>query len=291
MYGFNMENESPGDNRRRLDGQVVLVTGASRGIGRAIAVRCAAAGASVALTARSQDKLEETAAHVRDAGSRALVLPGDVTDYGQVRAVVARTESELGAIHTLVNDAGRLAAIGPTWETEPGNWWQDVTVNLLGVYHFCRAAIPGMIERGSGRVINFAGGGAGKPFEFASAYGSSKAAIVRFTETLAAELEQVEAPVKVFAISPGFVRTAMTEQFAKKEPGRKWMSRLVERLKAGDDVSPENAAAMVVVLASGLLDKLAGRYLRSPEDIQQIEALRSEAAGIVEQEERVLRIT
>lgn len=274
----------------RLEQQNVIVTGASRGIGRVIAQHCASEGARVALAARSKRDLEEIARVIRTAGGHAVALPTDVTDHASVRRLITRVAEQLGPPDLLVNNAGRLGAIGPTWDTDPADWWSDVTVNLRGVYQLCRAVLPGMRERGAGRIINMVGGGTGGPFPFASAYACSKAAVMRFTETLATELTHTESPVRVFALSPGFVRTAMTEQFTQTKPGRAWMGRLSERLNAGEDNSPELAAEMVVTLGTGALDKLHGRYLHSARDAERLAELTEHASEIAEQDIRTLRL-
>jgi NAD(P)-dependent dehydrogenase (short-subunit alcohol dehydrogenase family) len=170
------------------------------------------------------------------------------------------------------------------------NWWRDVTVNLLGVFHLCCAVLPDLRERGSGRVINVVGGGTRGPFPFASGYACGKPAVMRFTETLAEELTEAKSAVKVFALSPGFVRTRMTEQFADKEAGRKWMGGLIARLEARDVDAPERAAEMVVVIATGALDELHGRYLHSAQDLEDLKSLRDHAEDIAEEDTRTLRI-
>ncbi len=274
----------------RLQDQTIIVTGASRGIGRAVAQRCAAEGARVAIAARSERALQETAKMIHDQGGESLVVPTDVTNYESIQRLVSITQEHLGGVDVLANIAGRLDAIGPWWEADPANWWSDVTVNLLGVFHPAHAVMPIMQERKRGRIINMVGGGTRGPFPFASGYACSKAAVTRLTETMAEELSQVDSRVKVFALSPGFVRTRMTEQFAQTETGRKWMAQLSDRLKAGDDNSPQNAAEIVVEIASGGLDDLHGRYLHAPEDVDRLDSLRQSAAGIVEEDARTLRV-
>ncbi|MBN1825070.1 MAG: SDR family oxidoreductase [Candidatus Eisenbacteria bacterium] len=267
-----------------------LVTGAGRGIGRAIATRLAADGAATALAARTAAELEEARTEIERAGGRAATYILDVTDAGAVEATVARAESELGPIDLLVNNAGSLAALGPTWETDPEAWWTDLRTNLYGVYLCCRALIPRMIARGGGRIVNLAGGGTAGPFPFASAYGSTKAAVMRLTETLTAELKIASAPIQVFALSPGFVRTAMTAPFAETEEGRRWMGRLADRIDRGLDIPPEKAAAMVAAIASGRLDALRGRYMDAQDDSDRIEEMEAGAREIIEKDLRVLRI-
>jgi len=276
--------------KERDGGGTALVTGAGRGIGRAIAERLAAEGAAVALAARSAGELEEAREAIARAGGRAAAYPLDVTDPAAVESVVARAEEDLGPVDLLVNNAGSLVSLGPTWETDPEEWWTDLRTNLFGLYLCCRALIPRMNARGGGRIVNVTGGGTAWPFPFASAYGSTKAGVMRLTETLSAELKETGSPVKVFAMSPGFVRTAMTERFAGTDEGRRWMGRLAERLDRGLDVSPERAASVVAAVAAGRLDALEGRHMDAGDDAERLAELEARGGEIAAKGLRVLRI-
>jgi len=227
-----------------------LVTGAGRGIGAEIARKLAADGWSVAIVARSRGALAKVAAQT---GAMPLVL--DVTDA----AAVERITAEVGRIDLLVNNAGTGGVGGSTWEKSPAAWWRVVEVNLLGPFLCSRAVLPGMCERGYGRIVNVASNAAFFRLDtdwdasIDSAYQASKAALVRLTEALAAEARAFG--VFVFAISPGMVKTEMTEQvFAEI-----W-----------DDESvwspPELTAELVAFLASGALDELSGRYIHAAVD-------------------------
>jgi NAD(P)-dependent dehydrogenase (short-subunit alcohol dehydrogenase family) len=274
----------------RLDGQVVLITGASRGIGRAMAERCARLGGRVALAARNEEELDRAAEAIRRTGGEAATAPCDVTRPHLVDHMLERVREELGPVDLLVNNAGSLSAIGPTWKCEPETWWSDVEVNLRGAFLCAWSVLPNMIRCGRGRIINIVGGGVTGPFPFASAYACSKAALTRLTETLARELDDNCVPVRVFALSPGFVRTPMTRQFIETAPGRAWMTRLAEKLERGGDVSPDMAAEMVVRIGAGELDRFHGRYLHSAEDLEKLDELKDHAAEIAEQDGRVLRL-
>lgn len=269
----------------KLQDQVVIVTGAGRGIGRAIAHKCAAAGAKVALTSRTEAQLQQVAGEIRDAGGTALVIPADVTDQDSVNNMVQTTETELGPVDLLVNNAGSFFSIGPAWETDPTAWWRDVTINVLGVYLGCHAVLPGMIERGQGRVINLIGGGTTNPFPYGSGYGTSKAAVMRFTETLAVEAK--EHGVKVFAMGPGLVRTALTEFQMESEEGRRWMARIVNMLETGKDVPPTLAGELAVEIGSGRFDALVGRAVSVGFDH---EAMATRADEIIEKDLYTLRL-
>ena len=227
----------------RLDGQVVLITGGGRGIGANIARELAAAGAKVAVSARTKDQVEAVAQEI---GGLAVVA--DVSKREDVEAMVAQVESELGPIDLLVANAGINKHESAAWEMDPDDWWQIFDVNVFGTFLSCRAVIPGMIGRGRGRIVITGSGAAYLPTSSNSAYAASKAAVWRFGEVLAAQLKPHRIPV--FVISPGLVKTDMTANF-------------------GDDAAwtpPELAPQLVHVLASGRADALAGRYLHAEHD-------------------------
>jgi len=222
---------------------VALVTGGGRGIGAAIARELAQAGMRVAVTGRTAEQVEAVAAEI---GGIALV--GDVSRGDDVLTWVERTESEVGPIDLLAANAGIGGPRVATWEAEPGRWWQTLEVNVLGVHLCCAAVIPGMLERGRGRIVITGSGAAYLPSSRNTAYAASKAAVWRYGETLANELR---GRIPVFVISPGLVRTAMTaDAFPDDAP---W-------------TPPELAPRLVRVLASGRADALAGRYLHAEHD-------------------------
>jgi 3-oxoacyl-[acyl-carrier protein] reductase len=162
--------------------------------------------------------------------------------------MVKRVESTYGRLDLLVSNAGISVDEKAAWELEPADWWRVFEVNVLGVYLCCRAVVPGMLARGGGRIVNVASGAAYLPGSSSTAYSASKAAVHRFSETLARQLEPRGIPV--FSISPGLVRTRMTESFGDDAP---W-------------TPPELAPRLVRALASGRLDGLAGRYLHAEHD-------------------------
>jgi len=245
-----------------LQGQIALVTGGGRGIGRNIALELAAAGMSVAVAGRSRDEVDAVA---KEIGGRALV--GDVSK----REDVERWFSEVGDIDLLVCNAGMsVGEHDAAWELEPADWWRVFEVNVLGVYLCCRAVIPGMLERGRGRIVNVASGAAYLPGLKSTAYGASKAAVHRFSEALANQLELHGIPV--FSISPGLVKTRMTESFGDDMP---W-------------TPPELAPQLVRALASGRLDKLAGRYLHAEHD--DVGDLAARAGEIVDNDLNAIRL-
>jgi NAD(P)-dependent dehydrogenase (short-subunit alcohol dehydrogenase family) len=226
-----------------LAGQIALVTGGGRGIGADVARELASAGMRVAVSARTRDQVESVAAEL--AG---LAIVGDVAEAADVERTVAETERELGPIDLLVANAGISIAHGDIWEVDPEQWWRVHEVNVLGVYLCCRAVIPQMLARGRGRIVITGSGAAYLPGAKSTAYTSSKAAVCRFGETLA---NQLEGRIPVFPISPGLVRSELTEgSFPDDAP---W-------------TPPECAPRLVRSLASGRFDRLSGRYLHAEHD-------------------------
>ncbi len=247
-----------------LTGQVALVTGGGRGIGANIARELASAGARVAVAARTQSQVEDVARQIDG-----LALEVDITDRGAVSRMVAETERHLGPIQLLAANAGIGNQDGATWELDPADWWRVLEVNVLGVHLCCRAVIPDMLERGKGRIVITGSGAAYLPGSGHTAYPASKAAVCRYGETLANELE---GRIPVFFFSPGLVRTAMLDDAPDDLP---W-------------TSPELAPRLVRVLASGRADALAGRYIHAEHD--DIEDLIRRADEIRENDLNAIRL-
>lgn len=247
-----------------LDGQIALVTGGGRGIGANIARELASAGARVAVAARTSDQLEELALAID-----ALPVVADVSRPDSVDTLVRAVESGLGPIDILCANAGIGSRDAYAWETDPDEWWRVFEVNVLGVYLTCRAIIPGMLERGRGRIVITGSGAAYLPTSSNSAYSASKAAVWRFGEILA---KQLEGRIPVFIFSPGLVRTQMTDWAPDDAP---W-------------TPSELAPRLVRVLASGRADALAGRYLHAEHD--DIEDLISRADQIRENDLNAIRL-
>jgi NAD(P)-dependent dehydrogenase (short-subunit alcohol dehydrogenase family) len=244
-----------------LSGQLALVTGGGRGIGADVARELARAGMRVAVSARSRGQVDAVADEIGG-----VPIVADVSRRDDVERMVG----EVGDVDLLVANAGIALREEEAWTVEPDEWWHVHEVNVLGVYLCCRAVVPGMLERGRGRIVITGSGAAYLPGSRSTAYSSSKAAAVRFGETLA---RQLDGRIPVFPISPGLVRTEMTgDQFSNDAP---W-------------TPPECAPRLVRALASGRFDRLSGRYLHAEHDPP--ETLEGRIDAILEQDLNAIRL-
>lgn len=191
-----------------LTGKVALITGASRGIGEAIAKAYAAAGASVVLSSRKQDGLDAVAAQIAAAGGRALALSAHTGDAAAVQALVARTVETLGGLDILVNNAATNPHFGPIMTAEESHWDKILDVNVKGYFRLAQACAPHMRQRGGGKIINIASVAGKTPLPGMGIYCVSKAAVLMLTEVLASELAADN--IQVNAIAPGFIKTAFS---------------------------------------------------------------------------------
>ena len=237
----------------RLDGRAAIVTGASRGLGRAMALALAGAGADVALAARSVAELEETARAIERLGRRALVVPTDVTVYSQVEALVERAAQTLGCLDIVVNNSG-IATVLPAAEMPPEDFRRTVEVNLVGVFNGCRAAAGRLIAQRSGKIINLASvlGASGMPGY--AAYSASKGGVIALTRTLAVEWARHN--IQVNAMAPGWFVTDMNSR-AFDDP--KLRERLLRDVPARRTGRLEEIAPLVVYLASPASDFMTGQ--------------------------------
>ncbi len=257
--------------------RVAVVTGASRGIGRVLTERLAAAGHTVVAVARSAEHLKEVAAAT---GALPYVL--DVGDPAAVPEVFARIAEEVGVPDLLVNNAGIAGPIGPTGAADPDLWWEVFEVNVRGTFLCTRAVLPAMTDRGSGRIVNMSSGAALYPVGLDandvinSAYMASKAAVIRFSEAVAGECHAQG--ICVFSMSPGMVKTDMT-------------AGAFSDLWDDPDVwSPvDKAVDLVLDLDAGRLDELTGRYFRAA--IDDWRALADHAPEVVAADGQSMRLT
>ena len=232
-----------------------MVTGASRGLGRAIAIALAGVGASVALAARSKPDLDETAHLVEAAGSRAAVIPTDVANYAAVEALMRTTADSLGGLDIVVNNSG-IANPKPLAETSPEEWHAVLDVNLTGVFHGCRAAAPYLIPQRRGKVINLASvlGAVGLPGY--AVYGASKGGVIALTRTLGVEWARHH--VQVNAIAPGWFVTEMNEAAFADPKINERLTRDIPMRRTG---RVEEIGPLAVFLASAGSDFMTGQTI------------------------------
>jgi NAD(P)-dependent dehydrogenase (short-subunit alcohol dehydrogenase family) len=237
-------------------GRTALVTGAGRGIGRAIALALAAEGARPALVSRTAAELEETAAQVAAAGAPSPpVVVGDVRDPAQIREIVGLARAELGPLDILVNDAAVVWPLGPTARIDPLDFEAAFQINVFGLLRLTQEVLPEMVERGWGRIVNVSSGIVAHPEAMVggNAYAATKAALEAHSVNLAAELEG--SGVTVNAFRPGAVDTAMQGYIRDQDPdeiGSALHTRFVDRFHAGELITPEqSAAALLAHLRAG----------------------------------------
>jgi len=250
----------------KLSNKIAIITGAGRGIGRAIAIAFAKEGAKVSLVARTVSELEETAQLIEEYGSTSLVIPTDVTQPSSVASMVQETVSQYGRVDILVNNAGVPGPIGALQNNKIDDWIKTIQVNVIGPYLCCKSVVPLMANQGGGKIINLAGAGANNAWANLSAYCTSKAGVVRMTEVLALELENKN--IQVNALGPGSIHTRMWEELRNgaEAANATKIQEIGDRVLSGGGASLENPAELAVFLASDDSGKLSGRLISAVTD-------------------------
>jgi 3-oxoacyl-[acyl-carrier protein] reductase len=220
-------------SERPLEAKVAVVTGAGRGIGRAIALAYADAGASLCCAARTQAQLDEVAAGIRSLGGSAIAVPTDVTDPEAVERMFGAAADAFGGIDIVVINAGVEHERAPVAESDAALWRATLEVNLLGAYYCARTAIPHLRRRGGGKIITIGSGMGHRGLPGGSAYACSKAGLWMLTRVLAQELR--EANISVNELIPGPVRTALASDPPSGPRGARFQG---EWIKAPEDVVP-----------------------------------------------------
>jgi len=238
-----------------LDGRRALVTGASRGIGAAIAVGLAEAGADVAVVARSAGALDAVASQIRDLGRKAVVLVADVTALADVEATCAGALSELGGVDVLVNNAGGPVFHAPILDVRDEGWQRVIDLNLTSAFRFSQRLGRWMADHGEGAIVNVTAP-SDKAWPAIAAYAAAKAGLSSFTQTLAAELGPFG--VRVNAVAPGWVKTAVNQGYVDDE---ELAALAVSAVPLGRWAVPEEIVGTVVWLASGAASYVTGAVI------------------------------
>ena len=253
-----------------FEGVRILVTGAGRGIGKRLAVGFAGCGAKVGLLARSKAELDLTQLEIDHAGGTAMRLRGDVRQLDQVQAAVDRMRAQYGGIDVLLHAAAIQGPIGPFVENSLDDWWDTVSTNVRGAANCARTLLPEMISRRHGKLIFLSGGGGTKPRPNFTAYAASKAALLRFAETLAEEVRGHN--VQVNCMSPGGTYTHMTDEILRAGDGageRDYQEALDVRLTGGTPVDKQIQLAMF--LASERSNHVSGKLIHVHDDWKRLE--------------------
>ena len=255
----------------KLQDKNVLITGAGRGIGKRLALGFAEAGARVGLLARTQAELDLAKLEIEHAGGNALRMRADVRDLEQVAAAVDRMRAVFGGVDVLIAAAGVPGPIGSLLTTKPKAWAETIEINLIGVVNACRAVLPHMVEKRSGKIIVVAGSGGTTSRPNFSAYAASKAALVRFAECLADEVRDHN--VQVNGIMPGAAHSHMTDEIlhaGEERAGAKEIEE-AEQVSLTGGVSPEKQKQLALFLASENSNHISGKLIHVNDDWRRFE--------------------
>ena len=250
----------------------VLIAGAGRGIGKRLAMGFAEAGARVGLLARSQPELDLAKLEIEQAGGNALRIRADIRDVEQMNAAVDRVRAVFGGLDVLVVAAGVQGPIGLFVATKPKAWNEAIEINLIGVANACRAALPPMIEKRSGKIILLAGGGSADSRPNFTSYAAAKTAIVRLAECLADEVRDHN--VQVNCMAPGASYSHMTDEIlnaGEEKAGRKEIED-AERVRVTGGVSPDKQIQLALFLASEGSNHISGKLIHVNDDWKRFES-------------------
>jgi 3-oxoacyl-[acyl-carrier protein] reductase len=249
----------------------VLITGAGRGIGKRLALGFAAEGARVGLLARSEAEIDLAKLEIEQAGGTALRLRADVRHPEEMAHAVERMRSVFGAIDVLICAAAVQGPIGPFVTVKAKAWNETLETNLIGVANSCRAALPPMIEKRSGKVILISGGGSAYSRPNFTAYGVSKTAVVRFAETLAEEVADYN--IQVNCIAPGAAYSHMTDEILQAGEDRAGAKEIAdaERVRITGGIAPEKQVALALFLASERSNHISGKLIHVNDEWKRYE--------------------
>lgn len=238
-----------------LENKVAFVSGAGSGIGRAIALELARHGARVACCGRRKERLDETVSIIGAENGKGFAAAADITNFDEVAGAIEETETALGPIDILFNNAGSFASIAGVHEADPEIWWRDVEVNLRGSFLLIRGVLPSMLSRDAGIIINMDGG---RPVG-GSGYAAGKAGLMELTRVLVEELKSQSSNVLVYSAGPGLVRTEMTEAQANSAQGQRWIPSTHQSFKNGKLRAPEEIALATIELLKVAAPQNSGR--------------------------------
>lgn len=248
----------------------VLVTGAGRGIGKRLAIGFTIRGARVGLLARSKAELDLCHLEIEHAGGNALRIRADISDYEQVTAAVERVRVQFGGpVQALICAAAVQGPIGPFAETSPKVWEEVVRTNLLGVMNVCRAVLPLMMQRRSGKIIVLAGGAGSQARPNFALYAATKAALIAFVESLAEEVREYN--VQINCMAPGASYTHMTDQILSAGERAGWREvEEAQQVRATGGVAAEKQIELAAFLASDQSNHLSGRLIHVQDDWKKL---------------------
>ena len=260
---------------RLFEGQVAWVTGAGRGIGRAVALALAEQGVAVALVSRTQDEVEQVAQEIRSRGGKAIASLLDVSNWDMVNWTAQQIEAALGPIDLLINNAGVLEPLGKLWETDPEQAGRLIDINLSGAYYCMRAVLPGMLKHGRGVIVNVSSGAAISVDQGWSVYAASKAGLDQLSRTAAIDLK--DTAIRVYSLHPGLVDTQMQATLRAATPERLPPDRrqfFADQKETGKVQPPEAPARTLLWLCSSRCDLESGAVVslrRQPELREKID--------------------
>jgi NAD(P)-dependent dehydrogenase (short-subunit alcohol dehydrogenase family) len=249
----------------------VLITGAGRGIGKRLAIGFAQAGARVALLSRSQAELDLAKLEIEQAGGSALRIRADVRDLEQVMAGVDRVRVTFGGLDVLIGAAAIQGPVGPFLGAKPKAWNETIEINLIGAANSCRAVLPPMIEKRSGKIVLIGGGGAASARPFFTAYAASKSAVVRLVECLAEEVRDHN--VQINCMAPGAAYTHMTDEILHAGEERAGAKEIedAQRVRITGGVPPEKQMQLALFLASERSNHISGKLIHVNDDWKRFE--------------------
>ena len=256
-------------NTTVLQGKTAIITGANQGLGREIARVYAQAGASLLICARNLEMLrsvEQELSRLSLPGQVIEAVPADVSDAVSVGVLVERALQRFGRIDILVNNAGIYGPMGAIEEVDWKAWLKTIEINLFGSIHMCKAVLPHMKRQRAGKIVQLSGGGATTPMPMVSAYAVSKAAVVRFTDTLAEEVREFN--IDVNAVAPGALNTRMLDEVLAAGPekvGKSFFDRSTQQ-KALGGAGLERGAALALFLASTASNGITGKLISAQWD-------------------------